>query len=92
MKEFRPIGKSLVAVVCVLAAVLAATIPSVALPVFYYNPVHDFSIDANPNEAWSYGWTPFLGGPFKYFTTPDTAFVPGMSAWWDPGAPQPHRK
>lgn len=50
-----------------------------------YDSVKDFSITANPNGVWSYGWTPTLGGAFNSYTVTDTTSVPGMSAWLESG-------
>lgn len=35
-----------------------------------FNAAQDFSIDANPNGVWRYGWTQSLGGSFNDSTQP----------------------
>jgi hypothetical protein len=46
-----------------------------------YNAVSDFSIAANPNGVWSYGWSATLGGPLNLYGVTDTTGVPGISGW-----------
>jgi hypothetical protein len=41
----------------------------------------DFSIVANPNGAWSYGWSTTLGGAFTLDTTAVTEPTTGMERW-----------
>jgi hypothetical protein len=46
-----------------------------------YDAVKDFSITANPNGVWTYGWTSSLGSPLTPYTVTDTSSVPGTSFW-----------
>ena len=46
-----------------------------------YDAVKDFSITANPNGVWTYGWTSSLGSPLTPYTVTDTITIPGISAW-----------
>jgi hypothetical protein len=46
-----------------------------------YDAVKDFSITANPNGVWTYGWTSSLGSPLTPYTVTDTSTIPGISAW-----------
>src|SRR6266404_8831710 len=46
-----------------------------------FDAVRDFSIKANPNEAWSYGWTASLGGTLNLYSVTDTTSVAGISVW-----------
>src|SRR5579871_2063174 len=50
-----------------------------------WSAVPDFTVAANPNGAWSYGWEGFLGGPFHAYTVADTTSVPGIDAWLEAG-------
>jgi hypothetical protein len=54
-----------------------------------YDAVKDFSITANPNGVWTYGWTSSLGSPLTPYTVTDTSSVPGTSFWLSPQFPQP---
>lgn len=44
-----------------------------------YNAVSDFSISANPNTAWSYGYTNTLGGAFGLHTIAQIDYMPGIN-------------
>jgi hypothetical protein len=46
-----------------------------------FDAVSDFSIKANPNEVWSYGWSASLGATLKLYSVTDTTSVAGISAW-----------
>jgi hypothetical protein len=46
-----------------------------------YDAVSDFSITANPNGVWSYGWSATLGGPLNLYTNTDSTCYTGISAW-----------
>ena len=46
-----------------------------------YDAVKDFSITANPNGVWTYGWTSSLGSPLTPYTVSDTSFIAGLSQW-----------
>jgi hypothetical protein len=50
-----------------------------------WRAVPDFTITANPNGAWSYGWEDFLGAPLSAFAVTDTTSVLGMDAWLEDG-------
>jgi uncharacterized repeat protein (TIGR01451 family)/CSLREA domain-containing protein len=50
-----------------------------------YDAARDFSLAANPNGAWSYGWSASLGGAFtKDIVTRTTSPVPGLQSWDGP--------
>lgn len=42
-----------------------------------FDLARDFSLTANPNGAWSYGWAPSIGGPFTPITVSGTVSVAG---------------
>lgn len=44
-----------------------------------FNAARDFSIEANPNGVWSYGWTQSLGSSFNLSTLRSTD--PGLQRW-----------
>jgi pimeloyl-ACP methyl ester carboxylesterase len=46
---------------------------------FAYNAVNDFSITANPNKAWSYGYSNTLGGTFTPHNTAQIDYQPGIN-------------
>jgi hypothetical protein len=53
-----------------------------------YDAVKGFSITANPNGVWTYGWTSSLGSPLTPYTVTDnTSFIPGLSSWLRSGTP-----
>ena len=50
-----------------------------------YDAAGDFSIAGNPNGAWSYGWSPSLGGEFdKYVSTRSGHPHPEPQSWDGP--------
>lgn len=53
-------------------ATLTATSPA-------WNPTREFSATNNPSGAWSYGWTPSLGGAFTLLRTHRTE--PNLDGW-----------
>ena len=46
-----------------------------------YDAVHDFSITANPNGAWSYGWSATLNGTFTLYAAGNGDCLSGLSDW-----------
>ena len=44
--------------------------------------VQDFSITANPNGVWSYGYTNSLGSGLVLHNTAQADYVPGVDRWW----------
>jgi len=56
-----------------------------------FNAVQDFSLNSNPNGAWSYGYTPTRGGALTLFTDKSTVFprlnCPGFNAWYAANLP-----
>jgi len=75
------INASAVAILLLLAIaqLSSAQTPQITHP--DYDAVRDFSIQSNPNGAWSYGWESSLGGALNLYTVTDTTSFPGMSAW-----------
>ena len=67
---------------CILATALAVPANSQGIAVRSYDLVKDFSITANPDGAFSYGWTsgvPALNA-FNLYTTEDSFSVAGMTS------------
>lgn len=48
----------------------------------YWDVVQNFSLNSNPNGAWSYGEEPDGGGAFSLFTSGTTCFTDGP-CWWN---------
>jgi len=45
-----------------------------------YDAVRDFSIQSNPNGAWSYGYLETWGAPFTLYSTGEIC-IPNVSSW-----------
>jgi hypothetical protein len=56
--------------------------PAPASTQVQYDAVKDFSITANPNGVWTYGWTSSLGSPLTPYAVTDTSSFPGTSFWF----------
>ena len=55
-----------------------------------YNLSRDFSVNANPNGAWSYGYVSQIGGAFTLMDTPRTNEAPSIPVWsWSVGGIAP---
>ena len=66
-----------------LSAVFAVWLTVAAAPRSFaqiWEAAADYSSVANPNGAWSYGWTPLAGGPLTLFTNYGP-FCGGVSGW-----------
>jgi len=46
-----------------------------------FNLARDFSVLGNPNGVWSYGYVPFIAGPFTLMNTPRTDEQPAIPIW-----------
>ena len=62
-------------------------LPQPPLPATSYDAVSNFSSTANPNGAWSYGWTTSLGSTFIPYNTPTRRPYPGIDSWEGPECP-----
>jgi hypothetical protein len=62
---------------------------SAELWVVGWDAVRDFSIAANPNGDWSYGYSNTLGGPFTPFSHHDANVIQGIERWGVPPAIDP---
>lgn len=50
-------------------------------PISTGNAVLDFSLSANPNGSWSYGFTSTLGGPLVLYTDRQPNLLPRVDRW-----------
>ena len=51
-------------------------------PAMAADAVQDFSINANPNGPWSYGWAATLGGQFNLYSTSLVNSPSGLDQWY----------
>lgn len=61
----------------------AASAHAIVDPNSHYDNANEFSIAANPNGVWSYGYSSTLGGAFNAFTTSASASN-GLQSWFTP--------
>ncbi|MGA8150582.1 MAG: hypothetical protein WB952_06510 [Terriglobales bacterium] len=86
MKMLKALGIAITLLLLMLQAV-SAQAPQCTTKNADYDAVRDFSIQANPNGVWSYGWESTLGAPLTLYTVPDTNCYPGfgISVWHEEG-------